>query len=146
MVQNLIEFGYKGYIHLVGPKGGALFGHKIHPTVMDIPDPVDLASVLVPARAVPEILRQCGEKGIRRVVVQSGGFREMGEDRLSLEDEVVQTLRRYDMRMIGPNGIGIMNRNNGLACRSPERRHRCHDDQFPDLGKYGVQQVCQYGE
>lgn len=115
MVQNLIEFGYQGYIHLVGPKGGALFGHKIYPTVMDIPDPVDVASVLVPARAVPEILRQCGEKGIRRVVVQSGGFREMGEDRLSLEEEVVQTLRRYDMRMIGPNGIGIMNRNNGLA-------------------------------
>jgi acetyltransferase len=112
---NLMEFRYGGYVHLVGPKGGSFLGHKIHPSVLDIPDPVDLAAVLVPASAVPQVLRQCGEKGIRRVVVQSAGFRELGGERLQLEEEVLHILDQYKIRMIGPNCIGIINRDNGLA-------------------------------
>ena len=115
MAYNLMEFGYDGCIHLVGPRGGTFLGHRIHPTVLDVPEPVDLATVLVPARAVPEVLDQCGRKGIRRVVLQSAGFREMGEDRQGLEKEVLAILETYDMRMIGPNCIGVMSRPNGLA-------------------------------
>lgn len=90
-------------------------GHKIYPTVNDIPEPVDLAVLLVPAAAVPVVLRQCGEKGIRRVVVESAGFRELGNERLQLENEVKGILSDYQMRMIGPNCIGIINRRTGLA-------------------------------
>lgn len=115
MVLNLLEFGYTGYIYVVGPKGGSIMGHKIYRQIKDIPEPVELAAILVPASAVPDVLRQCGEKGIPRVVLESGGFRELGPDRLDLEEEVRDVLKRYGMRMIGPNGLGIINRRNGLA-------------------------------
>ena len=115
MVYNLMEFRFQGVIHLVGPKGGAFYGHKIHPSVLDIPDPVDLATILIPAAAVPETFRQCGEKGIRRIVLQTAGFRELGDDRRALEQEIAAIVSHYDMRMIGPNCIGVVNRLNGLA-------------------------------
>ena len=112
---NLTEFEYDGCFYLVGPRGGAFLGHRIYPSVTDIPEPVDLAVLLVPAPAVPDVLRQCGEKGIHRVIVESAGFRELGEDRIALEDEVRRVLDEYGMRMIGPNCLGIINRYNGLA-------------------------------
>ena len=115
IVLNLLEFRYTGCIYAVGPKGGSFLGHKIYPAVKDIPESVDLAVILVPAVAVPEVLRQCGEKGIQRVVVESGGFSELGPDRIGLEEAILGILNRYGMRMIGPNGLGIMNRRNGLA-------------------------------
>lgn len=115
MAYNLMEFRYQGSMYLVGPRGGAFLGHKIYPTIMDLPERVELATVLVPAAAVPEVLRQCGEEGIRRVVVQSAGFRELGEERLDLEKQILEIIERYQLRMIGPNCIGIMNRHNGLA-------------------------------
>jgi acetate---CoA ligase (ADP-forming) len=115
MVLNLLEFRYTGTIYVVGPKGGSFLGHKIYPAVKDIPEPVELAAILVPAAAVPEVLRQCGEKGVRRVVLESAGFRELGPDRMGLEEEVLGILRSHGMRMIGPNGLGLMNRRNGLS-------------------------------
>ncbi|MGQ9750443.1 acetate--CoA ligase family protein [Desulfosoma sp.] len=115
IVFNLMEFQYQGLIYLVGLKGGVFAGHKIYRSVAELPESVDLAAVLVPARAVPEVVRQCGEKGIPRIIVESAGFRELGEDRLELEREIREALSRYGMRMIGPNCIGIINRYNGLA-------------------------------
>jgi acetate---CoA ligase (ADP-forming) len=115
IVFNLLAFRFTGTIYVVGPKGGSFLGHKIYPSVKDIPEAVDLAAILIPAAAVPEVLRQCGEKGIRRIVLESAGFRELGPDRMELEEEILGILNRYGMRMIGPNGLGIMNRRNGLA-------------------------------
>jgi len=115
MVYNLMEFRYAGHIYLVGPRGGAFLGHKIYKSVADLPEPVDLATILVPAAAVPEVMRQCGEKGIRRVVVQSAGFGELGDDRTVLEKEIRRVIEQYGLRMIGPNCIGVINRKNGLA-------------------------------
>jgi acyl-CoA synthetase (NDP forming) len=115
MVYNLMEFRFQGVIYLVGPKGGSFFGHKIYPNVVDIPESVELATILIPAAAVPETLRQCGEKGVRRIVLQTAGFRELGDNRRRLEEEVVKILQHYGMRLIGPNCIGIVNRHTGLA-------------------------------
>lgn len=63
MIGNLIEFRFMGAVYAVGPKGGSFWGHKIYPSVRDLPERVDLAAVLVPATAVPEVLQQCGERG-----------------------------------------------------------------------------------
>ncbi|MCK8601186.1 acetate--CoA ligase family protein [Desulfoferrobacter suflitae] len=115
MVYNLLEFRYTGCVYLVGREGGAFLGHRIYASVADIPESVELAAVLVPAGVVPSVLRECGERGIKRIVVQSAGFRELGEERMDLEQEVMECLERYQMRMIGPNCIGIINRQNGLA-------------------------------
>jgi acetate---CoA ligase (ADP-forming) len=115
MASNLLGFRYEGSIYLVGPKGGSFLGHKIYPSILEIPEAVDLATILIPAAAVPEALRQCGAKGIRRVILQSAGFRELGEDRRKIEQEILDLLDAYQMRLIGPNCIGIINRHNGLA-------------------------------
>ena len=90
IVGNLIEFRYTGTIYVVGPKGGSFLGHKIYPRVADLPEAVDLAVILVPAAVVPDVLRQCGEKGVARVVVESGGFGELGPERHELEQEICE--------------------------------------------------------
>lgn len=112
---NLFEFRYTGVIHLVGPHGGTMFGRKIHTSLDEITDPIDLAVILTPARTVPEILEQCGRKGIRRAVIESGGFGELDDEGGCLGTRLVEIAENYGMRFIGPNCIGIMNASNGLA-------------------------------
>jgi acetyltransferase len=115
IMHNLMEFRYEGVVYAVGPKGGAFLGHKIYPSVLEIPDAVDLATLLVPASVVPDVLEQCARKSIGRVVVQTAGFGELGEDRKLLESRICEILQKHDMRIIGPNCIGVINRRNGLA-------------------------------
>ncbi len=115
IVRNLMDFGFRGSIHLVGPKGGTCMGHRIRGSVSEIRDPLDLAVVLVPASVVPDVLAECGKKGIRRIIVESAGFRELGEEKIGLELKVKEILRRYRIRMIGPNCLGVVNRGTGLA-------------------------------
>ena len=115
IVYHLVEFNFTGTFYLVGPKGGTYMGHEIYPTVLDIPGPVDLAAILTPAPTLPELLKFCGQKGIPRVVIESAGFSELGTERKGLEEMVVARARQYGIRFIGPNCIGIINKENGLA-------------------------------
>lgn len=115
IVYQLVEFRFTGKIYLVGPRGGSFMGHKIYPTVLDIPDRVDLAAILTPASTLPEIMESCGQKGIKRVVIESAGFSELGDERRDLERQVLTTARTYSIRFIGPNCIGVINKENGLA-------------------------------
>lgn len=115
IARNLFEFEYNGVIHFVGPKGGVLFGRTIHASVDEITEPIDLAVILTPARTVPGVLEQCGAKGIRRVVIESGGFGELDGDGHQLGEQVKAIANKYGIRFIGPNCIGIMNSANGLA-------------------------------
>jgi acetyltransferase len=95
-------------IHFVNPKGGSLFGRPIYPSVIDLPDPVDLAIILIPAEGVAKVLKECAERGIHAVIVASGGFRETGEHGATLEKEILGIAREHDIRLIGPNCIGIL--------------------------------------
>lgn len=106
--RNLVQSGYQGAIHFVNIKGGTLLGHPVHTSIAAIPDPADLAVLLIPAPAVPEALRECGQRGIRAVIVASGGFRETGPEGARLEETCVQTAREHGIRMIGPNCIGLL--------------------------------------
>lgn len=115
IVSNLIEFGFNGQIFSVGPKGGVLFGQKIYTDIGQITSEIDLAVILTPAVTVSDLLRQCGEKGIKRVVIESGGFREFAKDRAHLENEILAVAGKYGIRFIGPNGIGTINMENGLC-------------------------------
>ncbi|MBN2497833.1 MAG: acetate--CoA ligase family protein [Deltaproteobacteria bacterium] len=115
IVRNLHEFCFDGIIYLVGPKGGTAFGRRIHKSVADIPDQVDLAIVLAPAHAVPAIVEECGQKGIRRLVIESAGFSEYSEDGAAIERQLVETCARHAIRFIGPNCIGVINMANGLC-------------------------------
>ncbi|MBW2096538.1 MAG: acetate--CoA ligase family protein [Deltaproteobacteria bacterium] len=115
IVGNLLAFGYEGEILSIGLRGGVVFGQRIYPSLEDIDHPVDLAVLLTPAKTVPGLLEACGKKGIRNVVIESGGFSERGEDGLPLEKACVEIAEKYHIRFIGPNGIGITNLENGLA-------------------------------
>ena len=115
IVQNLLTFGFKGEILSVGLNPGVIFGQRIHQSLDQVDHPVDLAVILTPARTIPAILDQCGRKGIKWVVIESGGFSEMGEEGIPLEAACVEAAKKYGIRFTGPNGIGVTNLENGLV-------------------------------
>lgn len=115
IVANLVEFGFQGVVYAVGPAGGAVETHRIYHTVEEIPEAVDMAVILTPARTVPVILEQCGRKGIHWAVIETAGFREYGEEGRRLEEQIEQVARRYGIRFVGPNCIGVMNMENGFC-------------------------------
>ncbi|MCS6907935.1 MAG: acetate--CoA ligase family protein, partial [Anaerolineales bacterium] len=105
---NLIQGNYPGAIYFVNPKGGSLLGRKVYTNILEVPEPVDLAILLVPAPYIPNLLRDCGRRGISAAIIGAGGFRETGEAGAALEEECVAIARKYFIRLLGPNCIGIM--------------------------------------
>ena len=112
---NLLQFGYQGKIFLVGPRGGEFLGLPILKGMEYLPQPVDLAAILSPARYVPDIVQACGRMEIKRIVVESAGFSELNDAGRALEEQVRGLLKQYNLRLVGPNGLGLMNLENGLA-------------------------------
>jgi acyl-CoA synthetase (NDP forming) len=112
---NLTEFGFDGVVHLLGTEPGVILGRTIQTSLDDIPDPIDLAIILTPAKTVPGLMEECGRKGIRRVIIESGGFGEFSEEGRKRSDELKRIAAKYNMRFIGPNCIGIINGANGLC-------------------------------
>ena len=108
LANNLHRSGFKGAVHFVNIKGGTLLGKPIYKSVLDVPDPVDLAAVLIPAQYVAQTLRECGKRGIRAAIIGSGGFREIGPEGLALEQEMVHVAEEEEIRLIGPNCIGLL--------------------------------------
>ncbi len=108
LARNLVQCNYQGVIHFVNPKGGSLFGRPIYTSVTEVPEPVDLAIILIPAEEVAKVLKECAERGIHAVIVASGGFRETGETGAKLEHELLDIARQKDIRVIGPNCIGLL--------------------------------------
>ncbi len=108
VLANLKEGGYPGRLYPVNPKADEILGLKTYPSVLDIPGAVDLAVIVIPYRFVPDVLEQCGEKGVPAVVVISAGFREAGREGLERERELVAIADRYNLRLIGPNCLGVI--------------------------------------
>ena len=115
IVMNLRNFGYTGKIHCVGRESGEVFGKKIHQSVSEIGCTPDLAVFLIPAKGIPDAIEGCANAGIKRCVVESGGFSEFAEESQSLEKELLDIAARNEMRFVGPNCIGIVNLENGMA-------------------------------
>lgn len=111
LARNLVESQYQGAIHLINPRGGQLFNRQVYASLMDVPDPVDLAVLLIPANVVAESLIECGQRGIKAAVIGAGGFKEVGPQGAVLEQECLQIAREYGMRLIGPNTIGLLDTN-----------------------------------
>ena len=111
VARNMRRSGYAGAIHYVNPKGGELYGRPIYPALAEVPDPVDLAVLIVPAPANPAALREVAGRGIRAAIIASGGFREVGPEGAALESECLQIARQHHLRFIGPNCIGLIDLN-----------------------------------
>ena len=115
IVQNLLTFGYKGEIIPVGTKEGVVFGQRIIKSLDEFKRQVDLAVILTPVKTIPGILEKCGENGIKRVIIESGGFSEMGESGVPFEKACLDVAKKFGIRFIGPNGIGVTSMEIGLA-------------------------------
>jgi acetyltransferase len=108
LARNLVQCNFQGVIHFVNPKGGSLLGHPMYPSVLDLPDPVDMAIVLIPAPGVADVLKDCATRGIQAVIVASGGFRETGVYGAGLESNLLEIARHSGIRILGPNCIGLL--------------------------------------
>jgi len=108
VLANLKDGGYQGHLYPINPKADEILGLKVYPSVLDIPDPLDLAVIVVPYPFVPGVLEQCGQKEVPSVVVITAGFREAGRDGLERERELIEMAQKYNMRLIGPNCLGVI--------------------------------------
>ncbi len=108
LARNLVASGYPGAIHFVNPRGGTLFDHPVSKDIPSVPDPVDLAVLATPAAATVDALRACHARGIRAVIVPSGGFKEVGPEGAALEAELARVAQELGVRVIGPNCIGLL--------------------------------------
>ncbi|MCE9627488.1 MAG: acetate--CoA ligase family protein [Candidatus Eisenbacteria bacterium] len=107
--KNLLEHGFDGPVYPVNPQARVVQSVLAYPTVADIPADVDLAVIAVPSKQVLAAVEECGKKGVRGVVVITAGFKETGAEGQERERALVEATRRYGMRMIGPNCLGVLN-------------------------------------
>jgi acetyltransferase len=112
--ENLHAAGFKGELYPVNPKHETVLGHRCHPDIQSVGAPVDLAVVATPAPTVPEIIHRCGEHGVGAAIVLTAGFREAGTQGRKLEREMLSEARRYRMRLVGPNCLGMIRPSVGL--------------------------------
>ena len=115
IILNCQEMGFEGKIYPVGIRAGAVYGRKIQTEPGSLPEGIDLAVILVPARFVAETLDICGRKGIHHAIISTGGFREFSDQDNQAEKDVLLTAKRYGIRFIGPNCIGVICTDSGLC-------------------------------
>jgi acetyltransferase len=112
--KNLLNSGFKGRIYAINPKRDVVQGEKAFPSLDEIDELVDLVVVATPAKSIPAIVEACGERGIKMMLILSAGFRETGAEGRRLEDRVTQLVKRYGIRLMGPNCLGLIRPEKGL--------------------------------
>ena len=108
LLHNLIGAEYNGVVYPVNPTAMAVQGIQAYATISQVPRKVDLAIIAVPAKAVPDLVRECGEAGVGACVIVSAGFKETGAQGQRLEEQVVAIASSYDLRILGPNCLGYI--------------------------------------
>jgi len=116
VLKNLAEYGYKGPIFPINPKTPYIRSFKCFKSVLDIPDPIDLVNISIRADLLPFVLKECGEKGVKFCIVHSAGFKEVGDEGIKREREMVALAHEYGMRIYGPNSQGIQNSDPEISC------------------------------
>ena len=106
---NIIESGFQGPLYPINPRYEEVMGLKCYPRITDVPGPVEMAVVVVPAKFVLQVMEECGQKGVKAAVVISAGFKEVGLEGAKLEKQLGEIAHRYGMRVLGPNCLGLVN-------------------------------------
>ncbi len=114
IVENLLINGYQGEVYPVNPNATEILGKKAYASVADVPDPVELAVVVLPVTMIMETMEAIGKRGIKAVVIITGGFKELGPKGAQVENAVKQLAKSYGMRVVGPNCVGTMDVYTGL--------------------------------
>jgi len=108
VARNLVQSGYPGAIHFVSQRQGELFGRPLYTDLSHVPEPVDLAILIVSPNATLQTIEACGRRGIRAAIIMSAGFREVGAEGAALEQQCLDAARAYNVRLLGPNCIGTI--------------------------------------
>lgn len=127
ILDSIVTADFNGIVYPVSPKEKSIKGIRAYKYVVDVPDDIDLAILVFPSSVCHMALEQCGQKGIKSVIIISAGFREVGEAGLEKEKQLIDIARKYDMSFIGPNCLGVINTapetnlNASFAREMPER-------------------------
>jgi acetate---CoA ligase (ADP-forming) len=106
---NILKGGFQGVLYPVNPKARSVLSVRAYPTITDIPDPVDLAMIILPPKAALTSIEDAIVKGVKGIVIVSAGFREVGGEGREIEDRIVAMCREADVRVVGPNCLGVIN-------------------------------------
>ena len=109
VIKNLLDFGYKGGIYPINPKADEIRGVKAYKSILDVPGQVDVAHMVIPAKFVPMAVEDCGKKGVKHIIINSGGFSEIGPEGAEIEKAFLEKAKAYGIRIFGPNCQGIIN-------------------------------------
>ena len=109
VIKNLIDFGFKGDIYPINPKADEIRGIKAFESITDCPDNIDVVHMVIPAKFVPQAVEDCGRKGVKNIIINSGGFSETGPEGEAIEKDFLARAAKYGIRILGPNCQGIIN-------------------------------------
>ncbi len=161
VIKTMQKAGYEGKIYPVNPSYEEVLGLKVYPAIRDIPEKIDLALIIINRRSVPDVMRECVQKGVKAVIVVADGFAERDDEGVRLQNKIVEMARQTGIRIIGPNTAGIANPAKGLIPNPYEMGYAkvkpgavaicaqtgmINPQAFPyaDL-HYGVSKICDYG-
>jgi len=132
VLKNLVDFGFKGPIYPINPKADEVRGIKAYKSILEAPDNIDVVHMVIPAKFVPQAVEDCGQKGVKNIIINSGGFSEIGPEGEAYEKEFLERAKKYGIRMFGPNCQGIIN-------SDPDIRAYCNFTfTFPDVGYISI--------
>lgn len=114
IMQRLRDYKFNGNIYPVNPKGGIIEGFQAYTSIKEVPSEVDLAVIVVNSKFVLDTIDQCHEKGIKGLCIITAGFKETGKEGAELERQLLQKVRDYGMRCVGPNCLGVLNTNDSV--------------------------------
>ncbi|MBE0425484.1 MAG: acetate--CoA ligase family protein [Nitrospirae bacterium] len=114
ILKNIIQYDYQGAIYPVNPSASEILGLKAYPSILDVPDKIDLALIVVPPKSVLETIEQCGKKGIDVSIIITAGFRESGLEGAKLENNLMKKAKESGVRFIGPNCLGLIDTHSRL--------------------------------
>jgi acetyl coenzyme A synthetase (ADP forming)-like protein len=114
LLKNLLSNSFKGPVYPVNPKEKTILGTVCYPSVLDIPDPVDMALIAVPRSHALSVAKECGIKGVQGIIMVTAGFSETGDKGREPEKKLIEIIDRYDMRLVGPNTLGVVNAHIGM--------------------------------
>ncbi len=161
VVKTLLNAGFAGKVYPVNPSYKDVLELKVYPSIKDIPEKIDLVLIIINCRAVPGVMKECAEKGVKAVIVVADGFAERDEEGAELQNEILKIARQNGMRIIGPNTAGIANPSGGVLPNPYEIGYEkikigriaicaqtgiINPQAFPysDL-HYGVSKICDFG-
>ena len=108
VLDNIIKSGFRGPIYPINPNADQILSKKCYATILDVAEPIDLAIITIPAKSVAKVLDECGQRGVRGVIIITAGFREVGADGARMEKDLINIANHYNMRIVGPNVLGMV--------------------------------------